>query len=155
VTPVVCALAPSPAEIRVAVDMDHLTDDVAYLHLRISQGTKPDTQIPNPKYLHLNPKNPNPQYPKSNSGSECYYPNLFQVNRVVYPGTRSTRTRNHPGSRRVIDSYYSAAQTANSVVAQPNESIRNLFSCRTFEPIGYHGLQYLLACCICIRDKTI
>jgi hypothetical protein len=111
----------------------------------ISLGRKPDTRTPNPKYPHPNLKNPNPQYPKSNSGSECYYPNLFRLNRVVCPGTRSTRTRNHLGSRRVIYSYYSAVQTANSVVPQPNESIHNLFSCSMFEPVGCHGLQYLLA----------
>jgi hypothetical protein len=43
------------------------------------------TRCPNPKNPHSNPKNPNTQYPKSSSDSECYYPNLFWVIWVAAP----------------------------------------------------------------------
>jgi hypothetical protein len=58
----------------------------------VSLGILPATRYSNPKNPHLNLKNPNPQYLKSSSYSECYYPNLFWVIRVAAPDTRTTHT---------------------------------------------------------------
>jgi hypothetical protein len=53
----------------------------------LSLGILSAIRYPSPKNLHLNP-----QYPKSSSDSECYYPNLFWVIRVAASGSGTTRT---------------------------------------------------------------
>jgi hypothetical protein len=63
-------------------------------HVRLTLGTKPDTQTLNLKYPDPDPKYPNPHYPMSNSDSESYYSNLYWVIRVSTLGTRTTRNRN-------------------------------------------------------------
>jgi hypothetical protein len=55
---------------------------------RLTLGTKPDTQTPNPKCSDPDPKYPNLHYLISGSDNESYYPNLY---RVITPGTRKTR----------------------------------------------------------------
>jgi hypothetical protein len=62
-----------------------------YAGLRVTLGTKPDTQTLNPKYPDLDPKYPNPHYPISCLDSKSYYPNLYRVIWVVTPGTQKTR----------------------------------------------------------------
>jgi hypothetical protein len=60
-------------------------------------GKIPDTHYPYPNYPNPNPNYPNPRYPIPSSDSDCHYPKLVWVIRVIYSDTQTTRTsRNLP-----------------------------------------------------------
>jgi hypothetical protein len=48
--------------------------------------------LPEPELPGTEPKLPEPVLPDANSGSESNYPKFYWVNRVVRPGTRTTRS---------------------------------------------------------------
>jgi hypothetical protein len=63
----------------------------------VGLGKIPDTHYPYPNYPNPNPNYPNPRYPIPSSDSDCHYPKLVWVIRVIHSGTQTTRTtRNLP-----------------------------------------------------------
>jgi hypothetical protein len=57
----------------------------------VGLGKIPDTHYPYPNYRNPNPNYPNPRYPIPSSDSDCHYPKLVWVIRVLHSCTRTTR----------------------------------------------------------------
>jgi hypothetical protein len=75
-------------------------------------GRIPDTHYPYPNYPNPNPTYSNPRYPIPSSDSDCHYPNLVWVIRVIHSGTQTTRTtRNLP-----LSLYLFTCTTKNLVI---------------------------------------
>jgi hypothetical protein len=56
----------------------------------VGLGKIPDTHYPYPNYPNPNPNYPNPRYPIPSSDSDCHYPKLVWVIRVIHSGTQTT-----------------------------------------------------------------